>query len=249
MQRIRINREIVKELHAKGLRDPDIAKFLGASVNGVRYIRKNILNLPDNKITYPINKEQEEIIIGTLLGDAWIGYVHKECKYPKYQVVHSIKQKEYTLTIYKKLRSIMTDPIIERPERISTFKDRQYTCSGTIGIYSHNCESLVLYRKAFYPNGIKIIPVEFIKDRITSKSLAYWYMDDGSKDKRTSSYIINTQCFSKENLEEFIKMLYDKFTLEFHVKKDNSLYLRHKCNNLFKSLIEKYITEDMRYKL
>lgn len=247
--RSKINREKVIELYKEGKTDSEIAKLLGHSVNGIRYIRKDILDFPNITKSYPLTLVQEEIIIGTLLGDAYVGYIHKYCKYPKYQVTHAITQKEYTLTIYKELQSIMTDSIIYRENGEKIFNNKTYSCKGTISIYSHNCPSLAIYRDMFYPNGKKIIPVEFIKERFSPRSLAYWYMDDGSKDRNSNSYIINSQCFERENLQLFIDYLEGKFNILFNIKKDNSLYLRHCSNDNFKQLILPYITSDMQYKI
>ena len=66
---------------------------------------------------------------------------------------------------------------------------------------------------------------------------------------RDDSYILNTQCFSKENLKEFIDFLESKFNLEFTIKADNSLYLRHISNeNMSKILIKYNECLDMNYK-
>ena len=133
--------------------------------------------------------------------------------------------------------------------RIAKFKNKIYKCTDTISISSRNSKCLIPYREAFYPNGKKIIPVNFIKNKFTAKSIAYWYMDDGSLDKKSHSYIFNTQCFTKENLQEFIDFLNLKYNLEFSIKKDNSLYLKHKSNKIFEELIKSFVTKDMQYKL
>ena len=67
----------IKELHSLNMNDNEIARELNASVNGIRYVRKNILNLPHNTKEVKLTPEMEEVIIGTLLGDSWIGYVYK----------------------------------------------------------------------------------------------------------------------------------------------------------------------------
>lgn len=248
MQRLDYNK--IKELHAQNLNDNEIARALKASVNGIRYARKNVLKLPNIVKNDTISQELSEIIVGTLLGDAWVGYVHKNCTAPKYQVIHSIKQEQYTALIFKKLSNIAAKTLhYSKGTHTVTIKNATYICAPTVTASSRNCKSLIPYREAFYPNGKKIIPIEFIKDKFTVRSLAFWYMDDGSYDKHTNSYIINTQCFTKENLQEFLIFLEDKFSLRFNIKKDNSLYLKHECNDLFVNLIRSYLTEDMLYKV
>lgn len=63
------------------------------------------------------------------------------------------------------------------------------------------------------------------------------YMDDGSYDINSNSYLINTQCFSIEELQDFTKFLEDKFNLFFNIKSDHVLYLRHKSNEVFKQIL------------
>jgi hypothetical protein len=48
----------------------------------------------------------------------------------------------------------------------------------------------------FYKNKIKIIPLN-LSVLLTSRSLAYWYMDDGSKEG--PCYSLATCCFSVED--------------------------------------------------
>lgn len=247
--RRKLNYNLIQELHSQGMNDNEIARALNASVNGVRYVRKTILGLKHNTKHYTLTKEMESIIIGTLLGDACVLYVHKGCKYPSYQCSHCEKQYDYLQMIYSKLKSIMTPTITEHKEHILYIKGKKYKRDKSYSIRSRNCDCLIPFRDAFYPKDKKVIPIEFIKNKFDKTSLAYWFMDDGSLDRKRSSFILNTQCFTKENLKEFIEFLYTKFGLLFTIKKDNSLYLKHCCNSLFQDLISDSITKDMRYKL
>lgn len=239
----------IKKLHSLNMNDNEIARELNASVNGVRYVRKDILKLPHVNKEVELTAEMEDVIVGTLLGDAWIGYVYSGCTSPKYQTTHSMKQEKYVKTIYNCLLPIMSKNICYMTNRTVIFGDKTYSCYNTISISSRNSKCLIPYRDAFYPEGKKIIPINFIKYKFTAKSLAYWYMDDGSLDKNRHSYIFNTQCFTRENLEEFIQFLKEKFNLNFNIKKDNSLYLKHESNLVFENLIKDYLTEDMQYKI
>lgn len=245
-----LNREDVLFLHSIGMNDNEIARELHASVNGIRYIRKDVLNLPHNVRHYQITDEMEDVIIGTLLGDAWVGYVHSQCRYPKYQLTHCQKQYEYLRTIHSILRPIMPGSIkcVAEPKEI-IIKGKKTRRQAHFTISSRNCDALVKYRDIFYKEDKKIIPVNFLQDKINAKILAYWYMDDGSYDINAHSYIINTQCFSRSNLQEFVDLLCEKFDLHFSIKKDCSLYLRHRSNVTFENLIRKHLTSDMQYKI
>lgn len=112
-----------------------------------------------------------------------------------------------------------------------------------------NMKCLVEISDKFYINNTKVIPIDYIKDKFSELSIYCLIMDDGSYDINTNSYIVNTQCFIKDNLEEFCKFLLEKFNLDFSIKSDNTLYLRHKSNYIMNNILQKYNTcNSMDYK-
>ena len=240
--------EKIKELHLQGKNDKEIAVLLSASPSTVCYVRKSILKLKPVIETIDLTKEQEEILIGTLLGDSYIGYTHSKCRFPNLTFCHCKKQALYANTKFNKLKIIM-----------SSMKERQYKSETIIQgkmckiqpvIYAigHNCKCLVKYRELFYNlEGKKIIPIDFLKDHFTAQSLAYLFMDDGCKNQK--SYNLNLQCFTEKELIDFAYFLKTKFNLDFIIKKDKTMYLRYKSIQIFESLIKPYITEDMQYKI
>ena len=75
-------------------------------------------------------------------------------------------------------------------------------------------------------------------------------MDDGCLDINHNSYKIATECFDKNNLKDFVSLLREKFNLEFTIRSDGELYLRHKCNSKFTDILNKYnCCETMKYKI
>ena len=108
---------------------------------------------------------------------------------------------------------------------------------------------LVPIRNIFYPNGIKILPIEYLKEHFTEESIYYWYVDDGCYDKAGNSFSIATDCFDRKQLKEFIDWLEEQFDLKFSIKKDGELYLKHCSNTKFYNIISKYNKcETMKYK-
>ena len=217
------------ELHSSGLTDREIAEILGVTPNNLATKRRK-LGLAPNKSkrdTHELTKEELEILVGTLLGDSTIRYVHNQCKYPNLTFTHGLNQEEYFNWITNKLTNLKS----------STGRyDSKYTrTNGKIAerlVYTgSNMLCLKELRSVFYTeDGKKIIPIEYIKNIFSELSLYCLFMDDGSYDTSSDSYIINTQCFSRENLEEFVCLLYNKFGLDFNIKSDNCLYLKHSSN-------------------
>lgn len=232
-------------LHSQGLSDAEIANEIGCTSNQMAKKRKR-LGLEPNcmRDTYELTTNEKAIIIGTLLGDGCIRYVHNKCKYPCLIFSHCDKQKEYFLYKTNKLSNIMSS--------YNSYTKKNYWTKELTTLWQYtgkNMKCLIEIYNAFYINGKKLIPVDYIKDCFTEESIYYWYMDDGCFDKNSKSFIIATECFDKENLLEFIEFLQKKFGLEFTIKKDGELYLKHKCNSIFNKIISKYNNCDtMNYK-
>ena len=244
----KLNLNLIKELYLKGKNSTEIAKQLGYSPSSVNYARKNILNLPPVLESICITKEQEEILIGTLLGDSTLGYTHSKCRYPKLTYSHSKKQELYALTKFQKLRIIMSSIKTRQYKTEAIICGKKCRVQPIVFAIGRNCKCLVKYRNLFYnKEGKKIIPIEYLKEHFTEQSLAYLYMDDGCKNQK--SYNLNLQGFSKQELLDFALLLNKKFNLEFIVKKDKTLYLRYNSIDKFEFLIKPYITEDMQYKI
>lgn len=244
----KLDLEKIKELHFQGKNDKEIALMLGYSHSSVLYCRSQILKLPTVLEDITLTSEQEEVLIGTLLGDSSIGYTHSKCRFPNLTFSHCKKQSLYAHDKYDKLNIIMAS-IKERQYKTETvIRGKKCKIQPIIFATGHNCKCLIKYRELFYnTEGKKVIPIEYLKEHFTAQSLAYLYMDDGCVNQK--SYNLNLQCFTTEELDAFTYLMKTKFDLEFIVKKDKTLYLRYNSINKFESLIKPYITEDMQYKI
>ena len=235
------------ELHSAGLTDKEIAEIIGATPNNMA-TKRRALGLSPNKGKKDIHKlseEELEILVGILLGDATVRYVHSQCKSPNLTFAHGIAQEEYFNWLTNKLSNLKSST--------GKYKSSYVKTNGEIAerlvFTGSNMMCLKEIQEIFYIDGKKIIPIDYINNIFSELSLYCLFMDDGSYDIRTNSYIINTQCFDKDNLEDFVKLLYDKFELEFNIKSDNSLYLKHSSNEKMLNLLFKINECDsMQYK-
>lgn len=244
----KLNVQKIKELHLQGKNDKEISVILKYSHSSVCYVRKHILKLKPVLETIILTKEQEEILIGTLLGDSSLKYTHKGCKFPNLTFSHCESQEFYAYTKYDKLKIIMSSITKRCYKTETTILGKKCKAQPVVYAIGHNCKCLVKYRNLFYnESGKKIIPLEYLKDAFTAQSLAYLYMDDGCKNQK--SYNLNLQCFTEKELIDFSYLLKTKFNLDFIVKNDKTMYLRYKSINTFESLIKPYITKDMQYKM
>ena len=115
------------------------------------------------------------------------------------------------------------------------------------------------FRRHFYPKGIKIVPKD-VKLLLTDPlSLAIWYMDDGSLDKR-EKYHLNatfaTFCFSFRECVLLASTLKENFGIEARVHKSTMrgkeryrLYIVSGSMTKFVNVVGSYIQPDFRYKI
>lgn len=228
--------EKILELHRLGLTDKEISTQLNYNSNLFAKKRARMGLFPNNpRESIELTQIELEILYGTILGDSTVRYVHDRCKYPNLTFSHSIDQREYF--------NFKMNKLIRLCSSIGEYKHNENALSKKetfLQFTGKNMKCLVEIRDIFYKDGIKIIPIEHLDKNFSELSIYYLMMDDGSYDIATNSYILNTQCFYKENLIPFTEFLNNKFNLEFSIKSDNSLYLRHKSNENMSNILKKY---------
>lgn len=114
----------------------------------------------------------EDIIIGTLLGDASVPQLGERNKSYHIRWSHCMEQEEYCL--WKKEISGL-DMGEHYRERFDKRTNKTY---NSLEVYSRGID-LKFYREMFYKNGVKKISKEIL-NKLTPKSIAVWFMDDGN---------------------------------------------------------------------
>lgn len=152
--------------------------------------------------TQPINDIQDQLIIGSLLGDASI-ISRDNVQDPYFRISHCEKQKEYLLWKMNILQNLV----------FQKFPHKNIDKRENSIMYSFNTLSnpnLHKYKNMFYDNeNMKFVPDNL---KITPLVFAIWFMDDGTKTKR-NSYRISTDSFCKEDNEKLIMYLQDSFQI------------------------------------
>lgn len=231
-------------LFNQGLSDYKIGELMGFNHATIFQFRKKHgyirASLKENREVTP-TQEELEILVGTLLGDSTLRIIGNSN--PSFSCAHGIKQKEYAE--YKA-------SLLERLGATCTYHKRNIPDKRN-GIYYEDYTIRLKANPAFrdlysmlYVDGIKVLS-ENILNYFTERSLAFMFMDDGSKIGR--GYTIATNCFSEEDIKRFRLFLLEKFNLETSMFKSRVLYIHAKSKNHFKWLIEPYICESMKYKL
>jgi recombination protein RecA len=192
-----------------------------------------------------ISKEQQEILVGLILGDGHLE-TRTNGKTYRLKVEHSSKQKPYVDWLFE-IFSNLAETIPRERTRVSLGKEMK-----SHGFTTRSVEAFRLYGKQFYHNGKKMIP-EIISTLLTPRSLAIWFMDDGSyKSSTHKTYIIHSNGYAREELEMIQVVLKEKFGITVGIHKQYfqwRLYVYTASAPLFRKIIEPYIIPSMQYKL
>lgn len=166
-----------------------------------------------------IPSDQFQLIIGSLMGDARL-----ECRSKSIRAKHtarlrihqSDKQKDYVFWKYQILKSL----VIRGPRFTKVWHDKKRN-KNHYSWYFHtiSSETLGLFHRFFYRNGIKIVPIELLKE-LNPLGLAIWYMDDGSNNG--GSITLNTHCFSEQEQIVIQDLLKNKFGVVATIVKDRN---------------------------
>lgn len=198
-----------------------------------------------------LNDIQREILIGALLGDATM--LKKKVKnksglfnpYVKFE--QKISSKEYIDHLY-----FVFKDWVGLPPLIRNIDYGKQTFRQSIWFKTYSHPSFTYYYNQFYrSSGKKIIPLTLIK-KITPRSLAYWYMDGGSFNKRDQAFMLHTQGFSYTNLVDVVNLLSSKYSLHLSLHKDGcnwKLYIKKESTITFLNLIRPYVLPCFYYKI
>ena len=187
------------ELYNQGLNDKEISNVLGVSDSALCAYRKKIglfNNLYNKDIpTY----EQEQIIIGSTLGDMCIK-MSKGAKHASGDFAHSLSQENYC-----RYKAQMLKNFVSSEKYKSQYDKRTSKTYNSYYVVLKASEYLTELYYKFYINKVKRIPKDLLY-KLDGLGIAIWFMDDGYKSG--TSYSIATNCFSLEDLEvvkEFLK--------------------------------------------
>jgi LAGLIDADG DNA endonuclease family len=142
-----------------------------------------------------------DLMNGKLLGDGCI--TKQEGRKPRFQFTHSIKDKEWCEHCYL----VLNEHLPLNAPKYKKVKDQRVQ-SGYTEVYyvqSKTEEAIILLRNLWYKNGKKILPLNFISEYLSARTLAWWYQDDGHlklQDNIPKQIILSTKSFSSlENLQ------------------------------------------------
>lgn len=205
-----------------------------------------------------LNQEQEDLVVGSLLGDGNLQTSTPEGKTWRYRALQKKDQKSYLDHKYEILKSLCGSP----PIFSDVFDSRT---QKSYQRYYFN----TLTHEGFHPYGHafsqfdpeqgkwkKGVPAN-IHEILTPRAVAYWYMDDGSLKYlgKSNAMRICTESFSTEENEILRNAMFQNFNISLgRVKKTNSkrvfvgyrLTIHEKESSKFRELIQPFLVQCMK---
>lgn len=125
------------------------------------------------------------------------------------------------------------------------------------GFQTISHEAFNVLSELFLINNKKGISPELIKNNLTKRGLAFWFMDDGgkldyNKNSKNLSVVLNTHSFTKEEVETMAMELSIKFKLNCSTRSNKGksvIVIDSSSFNAFKRIIKPYLIPEMEYKL
>lgn len=155
-----------------------------------------------------LSGEQEELVVGSMLGDAHLQYrdnpddVGEKLRNPFIKEAHSIEQSEYVQWKCEIFGGLVNNTYTRKSVFNEDFEETKKMCFAT-----QTLPSLQKFKDFVADDGGRTLP-DWVE--LSPKSLAVWYCDDGSvltSDAQRPRAQFATNCFSHCDCEKLIEML------------------------------------------
>lgn len=154
-----------------------------------------------------ITSEQEEFLIGLMLGDGCICYANKRHSlYPRLTLRRQSQDKDYCDWQYEILKEYYNSP----PKFLSIFDKRTKKYYDRYSLQSKSCWIFKKYYEKWYSNKRKKVPRNL---KLTPLILLIWFLDDGCVIKSSKNGLtlqLSTQGFIKSDVD-FLADLLSKY--------------------------------------
>lgn len=185
-----------------------------------------------------LNRTQREVLVGLLLGDGHLETQNSGRTY-RLKIEQSEQHHAYVQHLYELFQAwVLTPP---QPKQ-----------NGKWWFQTVSHGAFRFYAQQFYHEGRKAVP-KIIHRLLKPRGLAYWFMDDGSiKDVHSRAVVLNTQGFSREDVQRLAQVLSDKFALEAYLRRQREGYqivVAGSSLQRFLELVKPYLISEMMYKL
>jgi recombination protein RecA len=193
---------------------------------------------------HAIGDRQADLLMGTLLGDAFFPKMAVRQKNRSIRWEHGAEQKDYAVW---KAEQVGLDWTPFERSRFDKRTGKTYS-SFTACLKAHPGFN-ALYEQ-FCKEDKKIVTMELLT-ALTPEAIAIWYCDDGNLywTSDTKHLTISTQCFSDAERQTMIRFFKDKFDLDFRINQKAIRLVSMTEIEKFLPLVEPFVPKCMRYKI
>ena len=194
-----------------------------------------------------LSRDQHEVLIGILLGDANLQTESRGRTY-RLRVSQAEQNKDYLFALYEIFK-----PMVATTPRLDSFVDARTNKTHKRWLfYTTQQRCFRFYGQHFYGGGKKKVP-RMIDKWLTPRGLAYWYMDDGAQKWKGRSLGVRlcTDGFSSDDVKRLSSVLSSKFGLVTSLQKQRSdlrIYISSSSYDTLRSIIYSYLLSCMLYK-
>lgn len=197
--------------------------------------------IEERKSSLKLSDLQREALVGLLLGDAHLETQNNGRTY-RVKFEYSVKQREYADHVYELFREwVLTAP-----------QEKQDSSHENVWFQTVSHAAFRFYAHQFYDGKKKCVP-KLIHHFMSERSIAFWYMDDGSiKSRESKGVVFNTHCFARNDVQRLIEVLRKQFGLEATERKQKDglqIYVSGKSYERFREMVDPHILPSMRYKV
>ena len=167
------------------------------------------------------NKEQNEIFIGSMLGDGSLN-LPKNGVNANFIIKRKIEDKEYLIWEFEKFKKFCITP----PKEYSRFDKRTNKHYPGISFYTRHCPAFTEQYKLWYPEKIKLVPKNL---QLTALSILIWFLDDGCVSIGQTGKVqikFATNGFIKNDVDYLANLLHKRYSQHYGV------HLNKNKNNL-----------------
>jgi len=176
------------------------------------------LNCHTRKKYLTINKVQEDLIIGSILGD---GHIDKRPKCSIFMVGHSENQKEYLYWKYNLMKNLCNKGPVHKDKFIQKFPNgKEYLCQDFYMFRTRSIDMLRSYQQLSIYERI---------ERLNEFSLSIFFLDDGSRSG--NAWEICVAMFGNEEKQLFKNLLHDKFNIDIYTNNTDDRYFSINVEN------------------
>lgn len=190
-------------------------------------------------------QRQLDIMYGALLGDAAFGH-RKGSATASLKFCHGEKQIDYLLWKRDEFAPFVTKKQLYTSNRVSTLGGRPCYSFGTI-VHPAISEAYSLCCST----GRKRISKEWLS-RLSDLSVAVWYMDDGSLNRRYHTVTLCTNAYSLDEHLLLVDFFKNKYNLDAKIESRRngqfSIRINASQSRAFMDIVSPHIPDCMKYK-